>query len=282
MKRLDYRSLLASLSLLAPAWLGVGQGCNDDLRIGFDAAGAAGAAVAGSGNAGSGNAGAGVAGQGASGAGAAGSAGQEGTDGFDRDRQCKRYGGQPEQACGRPCGIDGINEEFVCNEAGHCVVGPVVCGSGLCAGKTCGEECGNTPGPQCDAIGRCVSGPIECGAPPDLCAGKPCGEGFIVGGSVCHCDGEGRCLHNGPIYCGPPDACQGLACGFDACPGAPEARCACNGRCVAAGPRVATGEVSPRCQGRTCGADCSLEGLDLTLSCTPEGYCVSTPVSCEP
>jgi hypothetical protein len=263
------------------------QACEGAVTIGVDdAGGQAGAAGAVGGQAGT----AGAAGKpgGASGAstgGASGQAGAGGSGGTTINTWCQSPSNPGETLCGSPCFIEGVNTEFVCGPEGQCVEGPVICGSGLCAGKVCGESCGSGATDlgftTCDGQGRCVSGLVSCEQPASLCAGKVCGTANELDDSVCTCDANGECIHGSPIDCGVAP-CAGLPCGADCIAESfILGVCAPDGRCLVhhqGGIDVC--EVSPRCEGKACGADCSGPEIDMPLSCTPQGHCVAASVSC--
>jgi hypothetical protein len=316
MKRSNRQPSFAFLHLLvtAGAVLWGSQGCKGNLSIGHDDAGSGGtsgggtggsAGVGGSGTGGDGGS-AGVGGSGTGGdggsagvggsstggsAGVGGTGGSAGTGGSGADgpkHQCIDPGFNDAVACGMACKIDGVNSTFVCNDEGKCVEGPIVCGSGTCAGKACGENCGEG---TCDAQGRCVTDAVDCGLPSAMCAGLGCGvqvvdydaeTGFPI---VCTCDANGRCLQNAtshdPVDCGT-ELCVGVPCGAippDAQLGPNSCHCDAEGHCMSSGYTFC--DVSPRCAGQPCGADCSVENSDIPLTCNPQGFCVAASVSCE-
>lgn len=276
MKRSGHQNAAVTLGLAALVAIGAGasQGCEGELNIGHDDAGGAGAdTTAGA---------AGEVGAGAQGGGAAGTSGRGGGSGNAGALTGCVDAETNAVVCGAPCLVDGVNSQFVCSEEGRCVEGPIVCGAGLCADKGCGDPCGGSSAATCDTQGRCVSGAVDCGRSADLCSGKECGQLIVDGDHICLCDSDGRCLNGGPINCGA-ERCLGLQCGAPC--ELPDqlnlSTCVAEGVC-ATGPSYSLCELSDRCEGKACGADCSVEGFDVPLACSPTGHCVAASVSCVP
>jgi hypothetical protein len=169
-----------------------------------------------------------------------------------------------------------------CSSAGTCVECVPSCAGKSCGPDGCGGSCGSCDDP---ATGFCADGECvdPCSGPVVLeCQTAECGSDGC-GGSCGTCAAGDTCI-SGVCYAGPPgpDSCTGR-CGKTA-----EGGCSCAASCTSdgtcCGDYAAKCTCTPKCSGKTCGADgcggtcgscaaptphCDSSG-QCTDSCTPK------------